>query len=66
MNASELRKKSAKELQEELLGLLKEQFNLHTQKGVGQVTQTHQFKKIRKDVARIKLILSEKQEGSSL
>ena len=66
MKASELRKKSAKELQEELLGLLKEQFNLRTQRGVGQVSQTHQFKRIRRDVARIKLILSEMQEGSTV
>lgn len=63
MKASELRKKSVKELQEELLGLLKEQFNLRTQRAVGQFSQTHQFKKIRRAVARIKLILSEKQEG---
>lgn len=66
MKASELRKKSATALQEELLGLLKEQFNLRTQRGVGQVNHTHQFKNIRRDVARIKLILSEMQEGSSL
>lgn len=66
MKASELRKKSAKQLQEELLGLLKEQFNLRTQRGVGQVTQTHQFRNIRRDVARVMLILSEMQEGSSV
>lgn len=66
MKASELRKKSAKDLNSELHDLMKEQFNLRTQRGVSQVNQTHQFKRIRKDVARIKLILSEKQEGSSV
>lgn len=63
MNASELRNKTAGELQSELLALLKEQFNLRIQKGVGQTPQTHLVKKVRKEIARIKTILCEK-EGS--
>lgn len=63
MKTSEMRNKSVTELSNELLALLKEQFNLRIQKGVGQSTQTHLFRKIRREIARIKTILSEK-EGS--
>lgn len=63
MKASELRDKTVGELQSELVALLKERFNLRIQKGVGQNPQTHLFKKIRKEIARIKTILCEK-EGS--
>jgi len=64
MNASELRNKTVNELQGELLALFKEQFKLRMQKGMEQQSpQTHQFKKIKKTIARIKTILSEK-EGS--
>lgn len=63
MNTSELRNKTAEELKGELLALLKEQFNLRIQRGVGQNPQSHLFKKVRRDIARVKTILSEK-EGS--
>jgi len=63
MNTSELRNKTIEELNSELLALLKEQFNLRVQKGVGQNPQAHLFKKVRRQVARIKTILREK-EGS--
>ena len=65
MKAIELRKKSVKELNDELLALYKEGFNLRTQRSVGQATQTHHFKRVKKGIARIKTILCEK-EGSSL
>lgn len=61
MNTSELRDKSVEELKGELLSLLKEQFNLRIQRGVGQAPQTHLFKKVRKEIARIKTILCEKE-----
>ena len=63
MNTSELRSKSAEELNNELLALLKEQFNLRVQKGIGQAPQAHLFKKVRRQMARIKTVLREK-EGS--
>jgi large subunit ribosomal protein L29 len=63
MKANELRNKTVGELQSELLATLKEQFNLRIQKSVGQSPQTHLIKKVRKEIARIKTILSEK-EGS--
>jgi len=63
MNATELRNKKSDELQNELVALLKEQFNLRMQRGVGQTPQTHLFRKVRREIARIKTILREK-EGS--
>lgn len=63
MNTSELRSKSTEELNNELLALLKEQFNLRIQRGIGQPPQAHLFRNVRKQVARIKTILREK-EGS--
>lgn len=64
MKANDLRNKSKDELSKELLALLKEQFNLRIQKGAGQSPKSNLFKKVRKDIARIKTIMNEK--GSSV
>jgi large subunit ribosomal protein L29 len=63
MNVSELRNKNSDELQTELLALLREQFNLRLQKGIGQTPKPDLFKNVRRQIARIKTILREK-EGS--
>jgi len=63
MNASELRQKSAQELQQELDGLLREQFNLRMQKGTGQLARPDQVKKVRRDIARIKTVINEKTKS---
>jgi large subunit ribosomal protein L29 len=60
MKANELRQKSTEELSKEMLALLKEQFNLRIQKGVGQSPKPHLFKKVRRAIARIKTLLNEK------
>ena len=60
MKASELKAKSVEELNAELLGLLREQFNLRMQLATGQLAQTHLFKQVRRDIARVKTILTEK------
>ncbi len=60
MNAKELRQKSADELKLELDNLLREQFNLRMQKGSGQLSRPDQVKKVRRSIARIKTLLSEK------
>lgn len=63
MKASDLRDKSPQELGEELLKLRKEQFNLRMQKASGQLGQPHLLGETRRDIARIKTILAEKQNG---
>ena len=60
MELKELRQKSAEELNTELLNLRKEQFNLRMQKGTGQLTQTHQMKRVRREIAQIKMLLGDK------
>ena len=57
MELKELRKKSAAELTTHLLDLRKEQFSLRMQKATGQLTQTHQVRKVRREVARTKALL---------
>lgn len=60
MKAKELKEKSVDQLNDELLGLLREQFNLRMQKGTGQLSQPHRVKAVRRDIARVKTILNEK------
>jgi large subunit ribosomal protein L29 len=60
MKASELREKSAAELNNELLAKLREQFNLRIQKGTGQLTKPMLLKQVRLDIARIKTVITEK------
>ncbi len=64
MEASELRKKSVEELNEELLELRREQFNLRMQKATGELAQNHQHRRVRKDIARIKTVLNELQRAA--
>ena len=63
MNAGELRNKTDSELKQELLDLTKEAFNLRMQAGTGQLSRFSQVKVVRKDIARIKTILSERARG---
>ncbi|MEX2321037.1 MAG: 50S ribosomal protein L29 [Saccharospirillum sp.] len=60
MNASDLREKSVDELNNTLLELLRDQFKYRMQKATGQLTQTHLLKQVRKDIARVKTILTQK------
>ncbi|MFQ1016780.1 50S ribosomal protein L29 [Gilliamella sp. Occ3-1] len=60
MKAKELREKSVEELNTELLNLLREQFNLRMQLVGGQLTQTHMLNQVRRNIARVKTLLTEK------
>jgi large subunit ribosomal protein L29 len=60
MKASELKAKSATELQQELLSLNKAQFGLRMQVATQQLNNTSQLTKVRRDIARVKTILTEK------
>jgi large subunit ribosomal protein L29 len=61
MKASDLRTKSVVELQQQLVELLKEQFKLRMQKNSEEMARTHMFKQVRRNIARIKTILNEKE-----
>ena len=64
MKAGELREKSVEELEGELLAQLKKQFEYRMQHATGQMGQSHLLKQVRKNVARIKTILTEKKQGN--
>ena len=53
--------KSVEELNQHLLDLRKEQFNLRMQKGTGQLNQPHQLRRVRRDIARTKFVLGSKK-----
>ena len=60
MKASELRVKSAAELEQELLSLTRAQFGLRMQLATQQLSNNSQLGKVRRDIARVKTILREK------
>jgi large subunit ribosomal protein L29 len=60
MNAAELRDKTPDQLREQLESLKKEAFNLRFQAATGQLENTAQMRKARRDAARVKTILNEK------
>ena len=59
MKAKELRVKSKGELQEELLKLRREQFNLRMAQASGQAAKPDQFGKVRRNIARVKTVQAE-------
>jgi large subunit ribosomal protein L29 len=65
MEISELRKMSVVELRQELENLLREQFNLRMQRGTGQAVRPHLFKNVRRNIARIKTIMTEKEKAGA-
>ena len=61
MELNELRKKSPEQLNEHVIELRREQFNLRMQKGSGQLTQTHQLGRVRREIAQVKTLLAAKK-----
>ena len=59
MKVSELRQKSAEELNATLVELGREQFNLRMQKNTGQLAKSDQVKKVRRNIARVKTVVNE-------
>lgn len=64
MKASELNEKSVEELQNELLELRKEQFNLRMQRATAQTEQSHTLKNVRRDIARVKTVINQKAKAA--
>ncbi|NLP65249.1 50S ribosomal protein L29 [Paraburkholderia sacchari] len=60
MKASELHQKDKAALDQELSDLLKAQFGLRMQLATQQLTNTSQLKKVRRDIARVRTVLTEK------
>jgi large subunit ribosomal protein L29 len=64
MNVKELKAKSTVELNEELTGLLKNQFDLRMAKGNGQLTKAHVLKDVRRNIARVRTIIKQNEAGN--
>jgi large subunit ribosomal protein L29 len=59
------RSKSADELNDQLAGLKKEQFNLRFQRANGQVENTGRIRVLRRDIARIQTVLTEQRRAAA-
>ena len=60
LKASDLDDKSVEELNKELLQLREDQFRLRMQKSTGQLGQSHLLTQARRDIARVKTVLTQK------
>jgi large subunit ribosomal protein L29 len=65
MKPSDLRTKTLDQLDEELVRLKKEQFNLRFQAATGQLENTSRVREVRRDIARVKTIARQKQAGAA-
>lgn len=66
MDSAEMRGFDAARLQEELLKLKKEQFNLRFQQASGQLEKPSRMREVRRDIARVKTVLREKSAAKSV
>ena len=57
--------KSADELKDLLLGLRKEQFNLRFQRATGQLEATGRIRVVRRDIARVKTVMGERERAAA-
>ena len=62
MKAKELVGKDVAALKEELNALLKTQFNLRMQKATQQLNDVNQLKTVRRDIARVRTVMHQKQQ----
>jgi len=60
MDINILKSKTSAELSDELKKLLQEQFSVRMQKGMGQMTNIHELRRLRRDIARVKTVMTQK------
>ena len=65
MELKDLRKQSAQDLNDQLLELRREQFNLRMQRGAGNQTHTHHFKRVKREIAQVKMLIGEKTSSAA-
>jgi large subunit ribosomal protein L29 len=64
MKAADARAMTLDQLEDEVLKLKKEQFNLRFQRATGQLENTSRVRVIRRDIARMKTIAAQKRAGT--
>ena len=65
MEASDIRTKTDDELKDQLIQLKKEQFNLRFQKANGQLESTSRVRQVRRDIARVSTVVSERKRAAA-
>ena len=65
MKASEFRDKTLDQLDDDLIKLKKEQFNLRFQKASGQLENVARVRQVRRDIARLKTVARQKSLGGA-
>jgi len=65
MSAKDLRGKEPKDLQSELIKLRREQFSLRMQAASGQTVKSSDFGKVKKSIARVKTVMTEKARAGA-
>jgi len=65
MKAIDLRVQTPDQLKEQLVGLKKESLNLRFQRASGQLEGTARMRAVKRDIARINTVLTEKQHSSN-
>lgn len=65
MKAADVRVMTPDQLSDELMKLKKEQFNLRFQRATGQLENTARVRQIRRDIARIKTIATQKRQAAA-
>ena len=63
MKAADLNKKTVLDLRVELEGLLEQQFKVRMSHGAGQLPQTHTLREVRRDVARVRTVIKQKENN---
>jgi len=65
MKTSEIKKMETANIVKEIASLKKELFDLRFQNAVGQLENTAQIKKLRKDIARMYTVITERENGKA-
>ncbi len=66
MDINKIKAMTSAELSGELESLLQEQFSLRMQKGMGQMTNVNELRRVRRDIARVKTVMTQKStEGKA-
>ncbi|MFD1511113.1 50S ribosomal protein L29 [Lacimonas salitolerans] len=65
MDANELRDKTPDQLRDELVNLKKESFNLRFQQATGSMENTARMRQVRRNIARVKTILTQKAQAAA-
>jgi len=64
MKAADIKTMTIDQIDDEVLKLMKEQFNLRFQRATGQLENTNRVREVRRDIARLKTVAQQKRAGA--